>query len=129
MNKKPLTVAITAAVTSLAGVASDVEVTPATGGAFIIRNESQDERFKVLDSGEVYVPGISSTSVNSDLLCFDTPTGQLTRCDANALTGDTGPTGPTGPKGDTGDTGATGPTGAGDTGATGPTGQIGRAHV
>jgi hypothetical protein len=54
MRRKPLVVAMSAALVSIAGFASDVEVTPAPGGAFIIKDESLNERFRVLDSGEVY---------------------------------------------------------------------------
>jgi hypothetical protein len=135
MRRTPLIVAMSAALTSFAGFASDIEVTPAPGGAFIIQDESLNQRFRVLDSGEVYIPGVTSTPLSSTLLCFSSPTGQITQCDPSAVVGDTGPVGPKGdtgsigPDGVQGDTGAAGPTGTtglkGDTGSVGPDGAPG----
>jgi hypothetical protein len=126
MRRKPLIVAMSAVLTSIAGFASDVEVAPAPGGAFIIRDESMNERFKVLDSGEVYIPGISSTPLSASPLCFISPLGQVTQCNPDVLIGTQGPQGP---QGDTGVTGPTGPQGLqgsqGEQGLTGTQGPAG----
>ena len=111
MRHKSLVVAMSVTLTSIAVFASDVEVTPAPGGAFVIMDESLNERFKVMDSGEVYIPGVTSTPLNSELLCFSTPTGQITQCDPGVLDGAQGPdgaqgaTGAQGPVGDQGEAG------------------------
>jgi hypothetical protein len=135
MRRKPLVVAMSAALASIASFASDVEVTPAPGGAFIIKDESLNERFRVLDSGEVYIPGVTSTPLNSALLCFSSPTGQVTQCDPSALDGAQGPVGAQGPdgvqgvdgnQGAAGDKGPQGSAGTqGTTGAQGPAGNQG----
>jgi hypothetical protein len=126
MRRTPLIVAMSAALSSFAGFASDIEVTPAPGGAFIIQDESLNQRFRVLDSGEVYIPGVTSTPLSSTLLCFSFPTGQITQCDPSAVVGDTGPVGPKGDTGSIGPDGVQGATGAtGDTGAPGPQGIAG----
>jgi len=123
MRRKPLIVAMSTALVSIAGFASDVEVTPAPGGAFIIMDESLNERFRVLDSGEVYIPGVTSTPLNSALLCFSSPTGQVTQCDPSVLDGAQGPVGEQGPDGAQGPIGNQG--GDGNQGATGTTGAQG----
>ena len=126
MRRIPLLVAMSAALASITCFASDVEVTPAPGGAFIIKDESLNERFRVLDSGEVYIPGVTSTPLNSALLCFSSPTGQVTQCDPSALDGAQGPVGATGEQGPVGDKGAVGDKGPqGDAGDQGPIGTTG----
>lgn len=119
--------------------AADITATVPSGGGFVIRNSAgTQERLRVQDSGEVLAPGLSGAPANTNLTCFDGPTGRLGPCaggvgtGATGATGAIGPTGPTGATGPagvtgvTGATGATGPTGAtGATGATGPTGPTG----
>lgn len=116
-------------------LAADISATVPSGGGFVIKNSTgTQERFRVQDSGEVLAPGLSGATTNTNLTCFDGPTGRLGPCAAGVGTGATGATGPAGPTGATGATGtgatgatgATGPTGAtGATGATGPTGATG----
>ena len=126
MRYELLVVAMSAALVSITVFASDVEVTPAPGGAFIIKDESLNERFRVLDSGEVYIPGVNSTPLNSALLCFSSPTGQITQCDPGAIEGIQGPAGPPGEQGPVGDKGAVGDKGPqGDVGDQGPVGSAG----
>lgn len=123
-------------------LAADISATVPSGGGFVIKNSTgTQERFRVQDSGEVRAPGLSGATPNTNLTCFDGPTGRLGPCAGGVGTGATGATGPTGPTGATGATGtgatgatgaagATGPTGVtGATGATGPTGATGAASA
>ena len=119
-------------------LAADVTITVPSGGGFLIKSPAGQERFRVQDSGEVRAPGLSGATANTNLPCFDAPSGRLGPCAAGIGSGATGATGPTGPTGvtgaagtgATGTTGATGPTGAtGATGATGPTGATGADSV
>ncbi|QIL80122.1 collagen-like protein [Diaphorobacter sp. HDW4A] len=125
------------ALMSCAAHAADVSFTPANGSGFIIKDQASNERFRVQSSGETYVRGLPATAgTASQMLCFDSATGQLGKCAPGVGTGATGAmgaTGPTGPTGATGITGPSGPTGAigatGGTGVTGPTGPTGSIGV
>lgn len=111
-------------------LAADISATVPSGGGFVIKNSTgTQERFRVQDSGEVRAPGLSGAAANTNLTCFDGPTGRLGPCAGGIGTGATGATGPTGPTGPTGAVGPTGSTGTaggvGTTGGTGPTGATG----
>lgn len=136
---RPLAAAITVAIVvgSASSQAADVEVQPATGGSFVVKDSTgATAHFVVGDDGKVTISGLPGSPALNSPVCFDSTTGQLGSC--SSLTGPTGPMGPpgaagatgaTGPTGDTGATGATGPTGStgatGATGVTGPTGATG----
>ncbi len=76
-------------------LAADITVTPA-GGGFVVKGGNQ-ERLRVQGTGEVYVPGLSSTGTSNTLTCYDAGTGQLTRCAPGVGGGATGSHGPPGP--------------------------------
>lgn len=110
-----------------AAIAADVSVSVPTGGGFTILDFTDMQTlFHVLDSGDVFVPGLAGAPANGSPTCFDAPTGRLGPCAAGVGVGATGATGATGVTGATGAIGMTGATGAaGMTGATGPIGSTG----
>ena len=130
---RPLAAAITVAIVvgSASSQAADVEVQPATGGSFVVKDSTgATAHFVVGDDGKVTISGLPGAAPLDSPVCFDPASGQLGSC--SSLTGPTGPMGPpgaagaTGATGDAGPTGATGPIGAtGDAGATGATGVTG----
>ncbi len=101
-----------------AAYSQNVSIDPDVGGAVIL-------------NGDVLVPGIAATGQNSNAVCYNAASGQLTNCDMNIAgpEGPVGPVGPAGPQGTAGTDGATGPAGpqgtAGANGATGPAGPQG----
>ena len=101
LQRKRLAIAI-ASLTSLGyattPLSQDVDIAPAPGGAVNVR-------------GIVRLPDVSGTPQNSDQLCYDLATGQITNCAPGTGAGPTGPTGPTGVTGPTGAQGIQGPTG------------------
>ncbi len=111
---------------------NDVSVTPPAGSGFVVKDSSGNERLRVQGTtGAVTVPGLSGQAQNSNLICFDGPTGRLGPC-ASGVGGATGPTGNTGAQGPQGSAGATGAQGAqgvmgasGAQGVAGPTGPAG----
>ena len=108
---------------------NDVSVTPPAGSGFVIKDSSGNERLRVQSTtGAVTVPGLSGQAQNSNLICFDGPTGRLGPC-ASGVGGATGPTGNTGAQGAQGVAGPAGPAGAqgltGNTGAQGAQGVAG----
>lgn len=124
LDARPLAAAITLAlaVGSASAQAADVEVKPATGGNFVVKDSTgATAHFVVGDDGKITISGLPGSAALDSPVCFDSTTGQLGSC--SSLTGPTGPTGATGATGETGPTGATGVTGP--TGATGPTGDAG----
>ena len=74
-------------------LAADITVTPPAGGGFVIKGSGGQERMRVQGTGEVYVPGLSSTGTSSNLTCYDSATGQLTKCQPGLGNGATGATG------------------------------------
>jgi hypothetical protein len=115
---------------------NDVSVTPPAGSGFVVKDSSGNERLRVQGTtGAVTVPGLSGQAQNSNLICFDGPTGRLGPC-ASGIGGATGPTGNTGAQGPQGSAGATGAQGAqgvmgasGAQGVAGPTGPAGAQGV
>jgi hypothetical protein len=110
---------------------NDVSVTPPAGSGFVIKDSSGNERLRVQSTtGAVTVPGLSGQTQNSNLICFDGPTGRLGPC-ASGVGGATGPTGNTGAQGAQGAQGVAGPTGLqgaqGVVGASGAQGVAGPA--
>ncbi len=113
--------------------AADVSITPPPGGGFVVNGAGAQPRFRVQDTGEVFVPSLTSGSVsNTNLTCFNAATGELTPCAPGTGSGSQGPAGPSGsagpagPAGPAGATGAMGPAGpAGATGTMGPAGPAG----
>lgn len=136
LDVRPLAAAIMLAVAvgEVSAQAADVEVKPATGGNFVVKDSTgATAHFVVGDDGKVTITGLPGSPPLNSPVCFDPTSGQLGSC--SSLVGPTGPTGPigatgvTGPTGVTGNPGPTGPTGVtgttGDTGATGATGSTG----
>ena len=76
-----LVLALVAAATGGALGAADVEVTPNSGGSFVVKNAGGTPQFQVRDSGEVHVPGLPGTAANGAFVCHDA-NGQLTKCTA-----------------------------------------------
>lgn len=100
-------------------LAQDIEVTPGPSGSVILNST-------------VILPDLDSTSPNADGVCYDTVTGEITKCSGGVggATGPTGATGPSGPPGPSGPSGAAGATGAsGNPGAPGPSGPQGEPGV
>ena len=108
---------------------ADITITPPANGGFVIKNNAGNaERFRVMETGDVYLPNLSNTTEAGRVACYDDATGRLGKCAAGAIVGNPGPTGATGATGATGPAGATGATGqAGPAGPTGPTGVQGPA--
>ncbi|WP_216293194.1 BclA C-terminal domain-containing protein [Delftia acidovorans] len=108
---------------------ADITITPPANGGFVIKNNAGNaERFRVMETGDVYLPNLSNTTEAGSVACYDDVTGRLGKCAADAIVGNPGPTGATGATGATGPAGATGATGqAGPAGPTGPTGVQGPA--
>ncbi|QQB52988.1 BclA C-terminal domain-containing protein [Delftia acidovorans] len=108
---------------------ADITITPPANGGFVIKNNAGNaERFRVMETGDVYLPNLSNTTEAGSVACYDDATGRLGKCAAGAIVGNPGPTGATGATGATGPAGATGATGqAGPAGPTGPTGVQGPA--
>ena len=108
---------------------ADITITPPANGGFVIKNNAGNaERFRVMETGDVYLPNLSNTTEAGSVACYDDVTGRLGKCAAGAIVGNPGPTGATGATGATGPAGATGATGqAGPAGPTGPTGVQGPA--
>ena len=106
---------------------ADITITPPANGGFVIKNNAGNaERFRVMETGDVYLPNLPNTTEAGSVACYDGVTGRLGKCAAGAIVGSPGPTGATGATGPAGVTGATGATGqAGPTGLTGPTGLAG----
>lgn len=121
---------------------ADITITPPANGGFVIKNNAGNaERFRVMETGDVYLPNLPNTTEAGSVACYDSVTGRLGKCAAGAIVGSPGPTGATGATGPAGVTGATGATGqagpagltggiglpgpAGQTGAQGPTGPAG----
>ena len=107
----------------LVAFSQNIVIEPDAGGAVIL-------------GGDVRVSEISTTGVNSNVVCYDVASGQLTNCDATIVgqEGPPGPAGPAGPIGPPGTDGAAGPTGpegpvgpAGSDGIVGPAGPDGPA--
>lgn len=108
---------------------ADITITPPANGGFVIKNNAGNaERFRVMETGDVYLPNLPNTTEAGSVACYDSVTGRLGKCAAGAIVGSPGPTGATGATGPAGATGATGATGqAGPTGLTGPMGLAGPA--
>ena len=108
---------------------ADITITPTANGGFVIKNNAGNaERFRVMETGDVYLPNLSNTTEAGSVACYDDATGRLGKCAAGAIVGNPGPTGATGATGATGPAGATGATGqAGPAGPTGPSGLQGPA--
>jgi len=114
-------------------VLAEVVVKPDAGDSFTVKDQSDADKFKVTEGGEVFVPDVPTRSTGpagAIPLCADgSNNGHLVPCDQDSWIGpqgDTGPIGATGPQGDTGPIGATGPQGdTGSIGATGPRGDTG----
>lgn len=105
---------------------ADITITPPANGGFVIKNNAGNaERFRVMETGDVYLPNLPNTTEAGSVACYDDATGRLGKCAAGAIVGSPGPTGATGATGPAGVTGATGATG--QAGPTGPTGPIGLA--
>ncbi|WP_275662663.1 hypothetical protein [Delftia acidovorans] len=106
---------------------ADITITPPANGGFVIKNNAGNaERFRVMETGDVYLPNLPNTTEAGSVACYDDATGRLGKCAAGAIVGSPGPTGATGATGATGPAGVTGATGAtGQAGPAGPTGPIG----
>ncbi|WP_454723544.1 hypothetical protein [Delftia acidovorans] len=106
---------------------ADITITPPANGGFVIKNNAGNaERFRVMETGDVYLPNLPNTTEAGSVACYDDVTGRLGKCAAGAIVGSPGPTGATGATGATGPAGVTGATGAtGQAGPAGPTGPIG----
>ena len=116
-------------------ISADITAVPPSSSGFVVKDAAgTQDRFRVQENGQVYVPGLSSATQNSNVMCFDAASGRLGPCAAAAGLGATGPVGPQGAtglagangiNGTNGAAGATGPAGLGTTGATGPIGPSG----
>ena len=108
--------------------AADITAVPPSGSGFVVKDATgTQDRLRVQENGQVFVPGLSGATQNSNITCFDGPTGRLGPC-VNGVGGGgaTGATGPTGAQGIQGAVGATGPAGAaGPQGIQGPIGPTG----
>ena len=64
--------------------AADVTVQPAAGAGFVVTdNTGASQRFKVLESGPVFLGGlVGSPPTEKQALCYDTTTGQVGPCPA-----------------------------------------------
>lgn len=64
--------------------ADDVKVQPAPGSGFVVTDKTgATERFKVLENGQVIVPGLlAAPQVENQPLCYNTATGRLGSCSA-----------------------------------------------
>jgi len=103
---------------------ADITITPPANGGFVIKNNAGNaERFRVMETGDVYLPNLPNTTEAGSVACYDNASGRLGKCAAGAIVGSPGPTGATGATGPAGVTGATGATG--QAGPAGPTGGIG----
>lgn len=120
------------AVVSTMVIAADITATVPAGGGFVVKSATANqERLRVQDNGDVFIPAIGAASTGASLTCFDAGTGKLGPCSAGVGTGAAGPAGPTGatgPTGPAGPQGAEGPAGpAGPAGSAGGTGGVGAA--
>ncbi|WP_330166594.1 collagen-like domain-containing protein [Comamonas koreensis] len=108
---------------------ADTSFKPAAGSGFVIKDQANQDLFRVQGTGETYVPPVrTAPETGTEQLCMDPATGRLLRCADGIGTGATGPAGPAGPQGEVGPAGAIGPAGpAGPTGAVGPAGTVGPA--
>ena len=119
-------------------MSADITAVPPSGSGFVVKDAAgTQDRFRVQENGQIYVPGLSSATQNSNVMCFDAASGQLGPCASGTGVGATGPVGPqgatglagangiNGANGVAGATGATGPAGSGAIGATGPIGPSG----
>jgi hypothetical protein len=105
--------------------AADITAVPPTGSGFVVKDATgTQDRLRVQENGQVFVPGLSGATQNSNITCFDGPTGRLGPC-VNGI-GGAGATGATGAAGSQGIQGPIGPTGAaGAQGIQGPIGPTG----
>jgi hypothetical protein len=71
-------------------LADDVEVVPAPGDGFVVTDSTGSvARFRVLESGEIYVAGALVSIEEEDLpLCYDTVTGKIGGCPPGILGSD-----------------------------------------
>lgn len=71
------------AVTLLAGIsanAADVTIAPPAGGSFVVKsNDGASDRFKVTETGQVYIPTLPAALAGKPL-CWDQATGLLQTC-------------------------------------------------
>lgn len=87
-------------------LAADISATVPVGSGFVVKNSTgTTDRFRVQEDGTVLAPGLPAAAQVDTVLCFDSSTGTMGRCQPG-VGGATGPTGPTGA------TGATGPQGS-----------------
>ncbi len=127
-RKTLLAAALAAVFPSQATFAQDVEIKPATGASVLIRNQANETKLEVKDSGEVYVPDLNQTNQGTDPLCYAPVTGQLIQCVPGSNQGPQGPQGDPGVQGPQGNDGIAGPPGPqGTVGDPGPVGAAGPA--
>lgn len=96
---------------------AEVVIKPESGDSFTVKDQGDADKFKVTESGEVYVPGVPAEDPGppeAKPLCADSVTGQLIPCDHDSWIG---PQGVPGDQGEMGPPGPPGPPGADGTGA------------
>ena len=126
MKRSGLTIIISAVFAALpiatveVAKASDILVTPAPGGRFVVQDASGSVRLQATSDGQLLMILPQATADPQAVICLDVATGQLLQCPTDEFQGPPGETGPPGPDG------AQGPQGPqGEAGPPGPEGPIG----